>query len=190
MTVHPAPNTVADLAEIESMPGNEDRRFELIQGEIEELAAPSPTHAYTAGEIYAAFRAYARQTNAGYAFSDSVSYQLSDIDAPIPDASYISKARLPALPKKITVAPDVAVEVVSPSETYNRVMRKVATYLRYGTRIVLVVDQEQRTMAVHTSEGSRILTVEDVFDGGEVMPGFRLAVRDIFPPDDTDENSA
>jgi Uma2 family endonuclease len=114
-----------------------------------------------------------------------VGYELSDTANPIPDASYISKERLPTLPKKITVAPDVAVEVVSPSETYHKVMRKVAMVLRYGTCMVLVVDQDERTMAVHTSEGSTVLTVDDVFDGRDVMPGFQLAVRDIFPKDDS-----
>jgi Uma2 family endonuclease len=81
------------------------------------------------------------------------------------------------------IAPDMAVEVVSPDED---VFRKVKEYIRSGTRIVLVVYGPDKVINVFTptQEGEyrvQELTLNDTFDGGDVLPGFKLPVKEIFP---------
>ena len=78
-------------------------------------------------------------------------------------------------------APDLAVEVISPSDLYTEVDEKVATWLEYGTRMVLVVNPRRRTVVVHRQGGQvRLLTKNDAIDGEDVVPGWKLAVRTLF----------
>jgi Uma2 family endonuclease len=100
-----------------------------------------------------------------------------------PDVGFVSKARLPAgLPKGyIPFAPDLAVEVVSPNDKAAEIQTKIGEYLRYGVRLIWVLYPDNQSIVVHTKEGARTLTVDDTLDGGDVLPGFSLPVRDLFP---------
>jgi len=80
-------------------------------------------------------------------------------------------------------APDLAVEVMSPDDRWVDVMAKVELYLMYGARLVWVINPEARTVMVFDSPTrSRILHEQDEINGGEVLPGFSVAVREILPP--------
>jgi Uma2 family endonuclease len=96
--------------------------------------------------------------------------------------AFISRARQPQLPREgfNPIPPDLAVEVISPSDSYSDVSRKVQRYLRHGTALVWVVDPETQTVMVHTPTSAKPFGLEDTLDGGDVLPGFKLAVRDIF----------
>ncbi len=72
-------------------------------------------------------------------------------------------------------------EVISPTDRYSEVAAQVQKYLSGGARMVVVIDPPKRTMIVHQSRADVvILKEEDVFDGGDVVPGWRLQVRDLF----------
>ena len=78
-------------------------------------------------------------------------------------------------------APDLAVEVLSPSDRYAAVVRKVSQYLAAGTRLVWVLDPYTRTAAVHRPAGEVIELGEDgVLDGEDVLPGFRLPLAEVW----------
>ena len=78
-------------------------------------------------------------------------------------------------------APDLAVEVLSPSDRYSAVSRKVSQYLAAGTLLVWVVDPFNRTVAVYRANGEVIELPEDgVLDGEDVVPGFRLSLTEIW----------
>ena len=100
---------------------------------------------------------------------------------------YIVKDRVaPPFPSKSQLAPDLAVEVISPSESSNDVLKKVRRYLQAGTKIVLTVYSQDKSVYVWKSaaDGSvnaQPLDENDTFDGGDVLPGFTLKVSDIFP---------
>lgn len=102
-----------------------------------------------------------------------------------PDIGFVSKAKLQrvGIPKKFfPEAPDAAVEVLSPSDTVDEVDEKVQQWLAAGTLLVWVVNPRQKTVTVYRPNVKPIiLTVDDILDGGDVIPGFRLPVRDIFP---------
>jgi Uma2 family endonuclease len=181
--------TVDDLREMDGVTENADKRFELIRGVIFEMPAPSPIHAYIANKFGRYLDEFVEEHDLGYVFGDSCSYQLSDIDELIPDASFISKARQPSLPlpEAFEIAPDLAIEVVSPSNRPREMLNKVETYLKYGTRQVWVVYPDEKIVDVYRSADDDGLLVQsvgidDALDGDELLPGFSLAVRRVFPP--------
>jgi len=101
-----------------------------------------------------------------------------------PDVAFISADRIPGgrLPKGFFPgAPDLAVEVMSPSDTAEELDEKVQDWLAAGTRLVWVVNPKSKTVAVYDSpSASRILHIEETLDGGELLPGFALPLRQIF----------
>ncbi|MFP3940894.1 MAG: Uma2 family endonuclease [Thermoanaerobaculia bacterium] len=102
-----------------------------------------------------------------------------------PDAAFVSAERLAAWSGEgpfFEGAPDLAVEVLSPSNTRDEIGQKVREYLAAGARLVWVVDPASESVAVHrTGAAERRLGPDDALDGGEVLPGFTLPVRRIFP---------
>ena len=100
-----------------------------------------------------------------------------------PDAMFVSTARLPdRIPHGILEGPpDLAVEVRSPNDRPGAMRRKVADYLDYGVRTVWEVDPEARTIVVHQPGAlSRLMRGDDVLEGGDVLPGFRVVTAEIF----------
>jgi Uma2 family endonuclease len=89
--------TVDDLREIENLPGNEDKWFELIGEVIYEVARPNPLHTYITGEVFGSIRDFNREHDLGWAFGDGHSYYLTLTDEPAPAASFVSKERAPHL---------------------------------------------------------------------------------------------
>jgi Uma2 family endonuclease len=105
----------------------------------------------------------------------------------IPDAAFMSYARQPVASDAAynPVAPDLAIEVLSPGniETPNerdKMLRKIGNYLAAGT-VLWLTDPEQKTVDVYIpGQPRKTLRVGDFLEGGDVLPGFRLAVADIF----------
>jgi Uma2 family endonuclease len=80
-------------------------------------------------------------------------------------------------------APDLAVEVVSPNDLCTEVDEKVAEWLEHGARLAFVVNPRRQTVAVHRPDQTmRTLGIDDVLDGEDVVPGWSMAVRDLFDP--------
>jgi len=104
----------------------------------------------------------------------------------MPDVCYVSWDRLPdqKLPQVriLDMAPDLAVEILSPGNTKGEMQRKLREYFESGVRLVWYVDPKPRTVTVYTNiEQSKTLTASDTLDGGEVLPGFELAIAQLFP---------
>lgn len=181
--------TSADLRALEALPENADKKFELIAGEIFEVPTGTPTHAHIIAEILMFLKVFVNRHALGYAFADSVTYFLDELNEFIPDVSFISKKRLPTLPDKLHVAPNLAVEVVSPSNLRNwrDFKNKIISYLQHGTEMVWVVFPEALEVEVYRLEADaslnvRTLTIEDTLDGGDILPGLSIPMREIFPP--------
>jgi Uma2 family endonuclease len=101
-----------------------------------------------------------------------------------PDVAFVSQARVEAVGQVEGFwpeAPDLAVEVVSPGDSYAEVEEKVFAWLDAGTKMVVVVNPRQRSATVYKSPTDIVaLTEADILAGGDVVPGFELAVREIF----------
>jgi Uma2 family endonuclease len=167
------------------LPENTERAFELIGGEISEVVSNNYS-SETAGIIYYFVMQHLRDSGiGGHLTTADGGYWVSG-DRYMPDVGYISKARQPKPCHEAynPLAPDLAVEVLSPTDSQKKLMDKVINYLAAGT-IVLVVYPDDKEAAVYApGKPVKKLSIDDVFDGGEILPGFKLAVHDMFPAED------
>jgi Uma2 family endonuclease len=99
-----------------------------------------------------------------------------------PDVAFISASRVPQLPAGyVDAAPDIAIEVLSPSNRPDEMRLEVREYFNAGARLVWIVDPRSKTVTVYSSlERCRVLTLRDELDGGDVLPQFRLSLARLF----------
>src|SRR5262245_44432863 len=177
------PTITAD--ELLRMPDGD--RFELVDGELVERDMGTLA-GWISNQVGALFGGYAKQYG-GVAFGEGAWYRCYEDDSERvrkPDASYIRSERLPGdeIPEGyITIPPDVAVEVISPSDTYRDVEAKVAEYLDAGVPLVWLINPDNRSVRVFRA-GQRVvqLRASDELTGDDVLPGFRCPVAELFPP--------
>jgi Uma2 family endonuclease len=175
-----------------ALPENTHKDFELLWGEIVEMPSASPMHNLIVLRIVYLITVYLIQNDIAYVFSDNVDFVLSEQVTLRPDVAVVSKTRLPRLPKHIMLAPDLAVEVLSPGNTDKQITRKLEAYFKHGARAAWVVDPEDSAVRAYRQlEGGELaykrLAGEDVVSGGEVLPGFVAAARTFFPDVPEDE---
>jgi Uma2 family endonuclease len=176
--------TVQEFLDIVNAPEYADKRVELIDGEIVEMPPSRRINTVIATILIQYLAAFVYPRKLGYLSTADGGYVTGERSYRQPDVGYISLERAGGL-EGVTfdVAPDLAVEVVSPDED---VYKKALEYLRAGTRIVWAVYPDDRTIHVMTLDAdgslrSHAYGVDATLDGGEVLPEFTLAVRDVFP---------
>ncbi len=167
--------------------GVEGMQYELVEGAVVEMPTPGGVHNYIAFTIARVLAAYVDTNPLGFVFGDNMGYilQRSPDTVRIPDASFISFARGGrTLPRRDwPLAPDLAVEVVSPTNREAEVREKVQEYLAAGTSLVWVVRPEAQSVTAHTPDDeAREHGAGDVLDGGDTLPGLAVAVARLFPP--------
>ena len=176
------PVTANEFYEFITRPENIERNFELIAGEIvEKMASFTPSR--IAARISHKISSYLDQNDIGYVTGADGSYILSPEHEFMPDVVYISKERLPQEPEReVQGAPDLAVEVKSPTDSKRGLRQKAEDYLRFGTKLVWLVFPEEKRIEVYEPDQDVLeFGIDDTLDGGDVLPDFKLAVRDIFP---------
>lgn len=176
-----------DFWEIAHSAENEDRHLELIEGMLHEMSPAGEEHGDVAMEFGRLIANHVKANNLGRVTAAETGYilrkQPKGKDTVLaPDVGFISRERAAERPsqKFVPFAPDLAVEVVSPSDSYTTVRRKIALYLRYGTKQVWLANPELRTVEIHTTDGIRLLSENDTLDGGDILPGFTVKVGEIF----------
>lgn len=165
-----------------------DRQWELIDGEIIEMPPAYLIHTYIVARFHLMLETMLSAI--AYVFPDGAGYQLGEQTLVVPDASVVLKQRLPKLPNKyIHFGPDIAVEVVSESNTPRQLHHKVEVYLQHGSQYVWLVYPDEQIVEVYTpSQDSNSMvittrTIADVLTIPNIDAQFTLPVRDIFPPD-------
>lgn len=183
MSESAAPETLT-VEDLFDLPPDEDR-WELVAGQLVREPVPGYEHGGTAAGLGARLYQFVREHRLGRVF-DVTGYVLaSDPDTLRgPDLSFVSTERLATLPRRRSFfvgAPDLAVEVLSPSNTRWEIEVKVEEYLAAGARAVWVVDPRRQTVVVHPT-GRKPVTLgpSDTLDGGDYLPGFRLVVAEVF----------
>jgi Uma2 family endonuclease len=175
--------------EIASRPENAEKSLELIEGVIVEMSRPSWLHGVVTGEIYLYMRLFVKEHALGYVSVEAGYILLTSSEGKAtvvgPDVAFVRLERAPnGLPKSgfAPFPPDLAVEIISPNDTVYEINEKIALYLRAGTRLVWVVDPSSSRVTVHQpNQVPVIYDTTGILDGGDVLPGFQLPVRDIFP---------
>jgi Uma2 family endonuclease len=127
--------------------------------------------------------AYVSERDAGYAFDSSVGFRLPGGNVRSPDASFVSHGRFEndTPPDDFgDLAPDLAVEVLSPSERPRHVLDKVGEYLEAGVRLVWVIDpRKAKAISYRSLSDVTELQANDELDGGDVLPGFRCRLSEV-----------
>ena len=172
------------LEEFFALPDDDLRPRELVDGEVREM---SPVHG-PAGQVGAnmvwLLTNHVRARGLGWVWGDNMGFALLGArqTSRSPDAAFVRLERLPLVPRgPIRVAPDLAVEVLSPTETASVLEDKLADYRAAGTPLIWVVDPDARSVAVHPADGpSYTLGEGDTLTGGRVLPEFRCSVAELF----------
>jgi Uma2 family endonuclease len=160
------------------------KRYELVRGELLEMAPTSFGHGRVTGHAFFRLFTFVQENDLGEVLTGEPGFRLQRNPDTVraPDIAFVSKDRIPADPRGFPdLAPDLVVEVVSPNDTAAELQVKVGEWLRAGTRMVLVMYPDSRLVAVYRSLNDvRVLTEDDVLQGEPVLPGFSCPVRDLF----------
>lgn len=167
---------------------DEDKLFELVRGQIREVAGSGDVNTVLAMRVGYFLNNWVIPRKLGYITGADGSYVLhqnSPDTVRIPDVGFISRERLPKFTGKfIALPPDLAIELVSPSETPDDISEKKNDYLRYGVRLVWIIYPKTRHVDIFYATGEGVkhtsADINGTLGGEDVLPGFTLAVKDLF----------
>lgn len=160
-------------------------RTELVKGELVRMAPTGHPHGHIEVNFSAALHTFVRQRKLGRVLSGEVGvYTGRDPDTVRgADVAYISNERLAQVQSHsyLDVAPELIVEVMSPDDRWYDINDKLTEYFNIGVQIVWVADPQRKQVHVYRSLTEiEILGVGDTLSGGEALPGFSVAVAELF----------
>ena len=180
--------TAERFRELLALPEYQDRRLELVEGKLVEMSKPKRRHGVVTMDLAFELARFVKSHGLGEIPAPDTGFLLDrnpygrDTVRGI-DIAFVSKRhRLGPLDDEwYEVAPDLAVEVISPGNTAGDIQRKVQQLLRAGTRLIWLVYPDTRMVEAHTPDGTKTFREDDTLSGGDVLPGFEIRVGDIFP---------
>jgi Uma2 family endonuclease len=161
-------------------------RYELVRGELRRTALGGNVHGRVATSFAWHLARHVEMSRLGTVYAAGTGFRLATDPDTVraPDVAFVSRARVEAVGEVEGFwpeAPQLAVEVISPGDSYADVEEKVFDWLDAGTKMVVVVNPRQRSATVYRSPTDITALAEaDVLEGGDVVPGFELVVQEIF----------
>jgi Uma2 family endonuclease len=179
-----SPERLLTLQEFIELPEEDGWRDELVRGRLVREPAPASQHGRVVVRLGRFLDEYADAAG-GLVVADTgyILERRPPATVRVPDLSFIARDRTAGYPasEMRDVPPDLAVEVLSPSNRPAEMRQKIADYFAAGLRLVWVVDPHRRTVAVHASPTeAHVLPAHATLDGGAVLPGFRLPLATLF----------
>jgi Uma2 family endonuclease len=172
--------TLMTLKEFERLP-EDDLCHELDHGEVVSMPPASDEHGDVCAEIVRVLRNFAKERGLGRVYGGETVFVLGPDTVRVPDVAFVVRERAALRRSFFPGAPDLAVEVYSPSESIPHLMRKVRQYLDAGCHTVWVVyPEEKRVHVVSGSGDDHILSSGDVLDAPQLLPGFSVAIDSLF----------
>jgi len=171
--------------ELLSMP-DDGFRYELVKGELRKTAPAGHEHGRVAINFTWRLAQHVETNNLGVVYAAETGFKLAANPDTVraPDVGFVSRNRLEEIKSSqgfYPGAPDLAVEVVSPGDTYTEVQEKAIDWLAAGTRLVLALNPRKRTVTAYRSLNDIVILNDDAtLDLDDVVPGFKIAVKDIF----------
>lgn len=185
-TVMKTPETkVWTDAEFMALP-DDGNRYELVKGELINMANSGALHGYIAILLSAALFALVTYRKLGILLDSSTAFTMKNGNKRSPDIAFFAKERLQGLEELPTGflegGPDLVVEILSPGNTVAEIEDKIAEYFGNGTRLLWVISPGQHYVLVYRCgyEPERLLTSGDFLEGEDVVPGFTFPVADLF----------
>jgi Uma2 family endonuclease len=161
-------------------------RYELVKGELIRMSPTGQEHGELTLNLSSPLHYFVKRNKLGVVCAAETGFILNHNPDTVraPDTAFISRERFDKIGrtwKYWDEAPDLAVEVLSPSDTVKHVKDMVSDWLKSGSKTVWVVNPKLRTVTVYNSSSDiRILTEKDRLTGGDTVPGFEISVAEIF----------
>lgn len=174
---------------------DDDKFYELIEGETIEMAGPSVEHGFVVKNLFRHLDTYLLNHPLGEVLNN-LAFILNPKNAPLPDLAFVVNARLIDIDytKAFPGPPNLAVEVVSRTDEVFKVDDKVEVYQKSETRLIWVINPHKKVVSIYHPKDLKpsVLSIEDELDGEDVLPGFKLPLLEIFdypiPPDEDEIN--
>lgn len=174
-----------DVGQFADLPEEDGYRLELVRGRLVREPRPGYRHGRLMVRLGSALDRHVREHGLGEVIADfGVVIAREPATVRGPDLAFVGTERVPDAAAEagfLWTAPDLVIEIVSPTDTAAEMRLKVMDYLGAGVRLVWVVDPGSRSVAEHRPDGSaRLLGVEQALDGADIVPGFRLELSELF----------
>jgi Uma2 family endonuclease len=170
---------------LEALP-NDGHKYELFEGDL--IMSPVHLdHGVVCVRLISALCRFVEPRGLGQVLDSSIGCRLAGDLLLSPDVSFVSNERLKKIgvapDKFLAGAPDLVVEVLSPSDRMRQVNRKLDHYFEHGARLAWLVNWPKQQVHIYTADSIESLTgLDDVLTGGLVLPGFKCKLRKIFQP--------
>ena len=169
------------------------RGFELVNGKVVpkggRVEPDMPTgalHGAITEELASRLSFYVRENKLDRVFAAETGFVLSKGNVRGADAAFVGKEKIAEFgitEKFFATAPDLAVETISPGNSFDEIQGKIEEYLAAGTKLVWIVYPKQKMMHVHRqSNVINVLRENDTLDGEDILPGFQVKLSEIFNP--------
>ena len=180
--------TIDDMWALDHDPANERRKFYLIDGRLYEEDVPVRPHGKLAVKFIVQLEIYNMQHDLGEVTTEVGYYPADDRNTLLlPDVAFMRHDSLPQPPPQayVPAMPDLAIEILSPSDTLTQARAKAQVYLENGTALVWLVQPESRRVEVCRLTADGYLTIEQIDESGklsgdDILPGFALEVSELF----------
>jgi Uma2 family endonuclease len=173
--------TLLTADELEKLPDDDSVRIELDEGELIEMPPGGFRHSRIGIRIATRLSIFAEQNKLGCVCGPDSGYRLSDNTVRAPDVSFVRQERVVDTERYFPGTPDLAVEVLSPSDRIRQLRRKVRQYFDAGTHTVWIVYPNTREVEVRTAAGEeRVLAMGDTIECPELLPGFSVKIDEFF----------
>ncbi len=188
----PAPPLLAPAGEfwtdeeLMALPDDEGQRYELWDGELIIMSPASVRHEEISFRLLLALGNFAEQHRLGQVYGGNAGFRLDRLTMYAPDVSFVSKERWRVVrqdPDKFgSAAPDLAVEILSPSDTIRQTESKIADYFAHGARLAWLVNPRRLQVRVYRRPGEHVLLAgsQAELDGEDLLPGFKYTLGSLF----------
>lgn len=159
-----------------------EKEYEIVAGQPEEKEMGGARHGGVGARLIGRLVMHVEAHRLGGIYGPDTTFQIGQ-NQRLPDVSFVAAARIPAEgePEGIwPIAPDLAVEIISPNDLYEKVSSKVREYLSAGVRQVWLISSEHRTVTIYHSLTHATILLEEDELLSEELPGFRCRVSELF----------
>ena len=158
------------------------KNYEFVNGKLEKKNMPNAKHSGIAGRLTIELGIFLKKNKIGRVYPEA-HFQIG-ADKRIPDVAFVSEDKIPenGEPQKFwTFAPDLAIEIVSPTDFYQDVLEKIYDYFEAEVKQVWLINPEKETLTIYFSaDETKVLSKNDSLTCEEILPKFRLKLSDIF----------